>query len=255
MGTAGGGDAEPSEGCGAGNAPASDRYGIDVEGTEREYILEVPADYDPNRPYPIVFGWHGRMYDAEWVANGEPPLTGPYFGIASEADGGAIFVAPQALETGWSNQDGRDIAFADAMLARLASELCVDQSRVFSTGFSFGAMMTIALACARADVYRAVAPMSGSLQVGCEGTELPIAYWASHGTGDTTVTPATGEAARDEFVERNGCSSTTMPTEPDGCVAFEGCNPGYPVEWCTFDGAHVPAPFAGSAIWAFFSQF
>lgn len=246
-------DAVPSPGCGN-ETFASGTFTIDVGGTEREYILKLPDDYDPDRPYPLVFGWHGRMYDAEWVANGEPPLTGPYFGIEDEAAGGAIFVAPQALETGWSDQDGRDLAFAMAMVGRFEAELCIDRSRLFSTGFSFGAIMTLVIGCTEGDVFRAIAPMSGSLSNGCPAADQPVAYWSSHGTNDTTVTEAQGEAARDEFLARNHCEATSTPAEPEGCVSYDGCDPGYPVTFCTFDGAHVPAPFAGQAIWSFFSQ-
>jgi len=248
------GGAVPSPGCDTENA-TSGRFTIDVDGTEREYILKLPESYDPSHPYPLIFGWHGRMYDAEWVANGEAPLTGPYFGIESEAAGRAIFIAPQALDTGWSDQDGRDLAFALAMVERSRTELCVDESRLFSTGFSFGAIMTLVIGCTEGDVFRAIAPMSGSLSNGCPASDQPVAYWSSHGTQDTTITPAQGEAARDEFLARNHCEATSQPSEPEGCVRYDGCDPGYPVSFCTFEGAHVPPPFAGEAIWSFFSQF
>ncbi len=253
-GSSGAAGATPSDGCGM-TAPESKRYTIDVSGTSREYILKLPAGYDPTRPYPIIFGWHGRMYSADWVANGDPPQTGPWFGIEEEANGNAILVAPQALDTGWSNQNGRDIAFLDTMLAGFEGELCIDESRVFSAGFSFGAMMTIALGCAEADVFRAVAAMSGSLQVGCAAGTHPIAYWGSHGDMDPTVPIASGEAARDEFIARNHCTMQTMPTTPTGCVAYQGCDQGYPVNWCVFSGVHEPPTFSGPGIWAFFSQF
>lgn len=80
-------------------------------------------------------------------------------------------------------------------------------------------------------------------------------YWASHGTSDTTITPDRGEEARDEFIGRNGCDDNPMPATPDGCVTYPGCDDGYPVNWCPFDGVHQPPPFSGPAIWAFFAQF
>ena len=73
------------------------------------------------------------------------------------------------------------------MIARFKTELCIDQHRIFATGFSMGAIQTIALGCAEADVFRAIAPMSGSLNGGtCSGTQ-PLAYWGSHGTNDPTI--------------------------------------------------------------------
>jgi hypothetical protein len=46
-----------------------------------------------------------------------------------------------------------------------------------------------------------------------------------------------------------------MPTDPSPCVAYQGCDDGYPVTWCEFAGGHSPPSFASAAIWDFFSQF
>eukprot|EP00962_Isochrysis_galbana_P060310 scaffold34602_cov185-Isochrysis_galbana.AAC.1 len=32
---------------------------VDVDGLEREYLLWLPASYDPDRPYPLLFSLHG----------------------------------------------------------------------------------------------------------------------------------------------------------------------------------------------------
>jgi hypothetical protein len=96
--------------------------------------------------------------------------------------------------------------------------------------------------------------MSGEISGTCTGTQ-PIAYWASHGTSDPTIDISLGEAARDSFRTRNHCTTGTTAGSPTGCVNYQGCDSGYPVTWCPFDGVHEPAPFAGSAIWAFLPQF
>ncbi|MBZ5711703.1 hypothetical protein [Nannocystis pusilla] len=33
---------------------------IEAAGMERDYDLVIPADYDPDTAYPLVFAWHGR---------------------------------------------------------------------------------------------------------------------------------------------------------------------------------------------------
>ena len=252
-GSAGGGGT-PSAGCRAGATPMSGRFMIDVSGAMREYIVKLPDGYDPMRPYRLVFAFHGGMYDAQSVHDGGPPGSGPYYGIEAEAGGSTIFVAPQALSGSWTNQDGRDIAYVNAMVARFKADLCVDESRIFATGFSFGGVMTLAIGCAGGGVFRAIAPMSANIRGTCD-TDDPIAYFSTHGTDDTTITPTQGAAARDEFVTKNGCSMTTMPAGREGCVNYEGCDAGAPVTWCTFTGVHQPAPYAGEAIWDFFGQF
>ncbi len=245
-GSSGTANAVPSAGCG--KAPlASGRATLEVSGASREYILKVPDGYDQNHPYRLIFGFHGAKYDDDWVADGGAPLTGPYFGIEAEAKGDAIFVAPQAGSGGWGSQD---LAFVDAMVAKFETQLCVDKKRIFSVGFSMGAIMTLHIACNRSDVFRAVAPMSGQLPSPCPAGN-PIAYWSSHGTNDTTIPPSQGQAARDEFVKRNHCTSQTSSPDADNCVTYQGCDQGYPVAWCTFSGQHEPARFAGPAIWQF----
>ena len=251
-GSGGSGAAVPSSGCNTATTLPSGKATIDVSGTSREYILTLPASYDPGHPYRLIFAFHGRQYTDQNVVDGTGPAgIGPYYDIAAQANGNAIFVAPQATSASWSSSD---VPYVTAMIARFEAQLCIDQSRIFATGFSMGAIMTITLGCTKADVFRAIAPMSGEISGTCSGTQ-PIAYWSSHGTSDPTINISNGQAARDAFVTRNHCTSQTTPGSPSGCVNYVGCDAGYPVIWCPFDGVHQPAPFGGTAIWAFFSQF
>lgn len=238
----------PSAGCGSTAAVEGGRLTIDVAGAAREYILELPEDYDPSRPYRLIFGWHWRGGTAEQVADG-------FYGLQERAEGSAIFVSAEGIDAGWANPGGSDIAFLDAMLARIEGDLCIDQSRIFSTGWSYGGMMSLAIGCARGDVFRAIAPMSGALYSGCVDGDAPVAYLGFHGDDDDLVPIANGVTARDVFVERNGCQPEAAAVEADGCLRFEGCAAGAPVSWCEFDGGHTPAPGSEQAIWDFFSQF
>jgi poly(3-hydroxybutyrate) depolymerase len=229
---------------------------ITVDGASRQYILTLPSGYDPKHPYPLVFAFHGASYTAQSVADGGPPGSGPYYGIAAPANNTVIFVAPQAGSSSWvsNNEKGGDIDFVNAMLSTFEAQLCLDESRLFSVGFSRGAMMTITIGCAEGSVFRAIAAMSGELSTTCSNGH-PIAYWASHGMSDPTIPIAQGQMARDKFVSIDGCGTTTTPFGSDGCVQYQACDAGDPVFWCPFDGVHEPPPFAGTAIWTFLSQF
>ena len=247
--------AETSLGCGTATELVTGKTTVDVDGTSREYILTLPENYDAQKPHRLVFGFHGRQYDAEWVAEGKEPLTGPYFGLQELSEDSTVFVAPQALSTSWSNENGRDIGFVTAMLDTLEAQLCIDVSRVFAVGFSYGAIMTATIGCELYERFTAVAPMSASLPGSCTNDLPPLAYWGSHGTEDQTIKLVQGEAVRDSYVARNHCEDTPGAADANGCVTYPGCDEGAPTVWCTFSGEHVPAPFAGPAIWPFFAQF
>jgi polyhydroxybutyrate depolymerase len=266
-GSTGAAGASPSAGCGM-TAPASMRYSIDVSGMTREYILSVPSNYDPSHPYILIFAWHPWGGSAQQTAG-----TGNsgYYGLKGSSSNQAILVAPEGLDfggmgLGWGNTNGQDIAFLQAMLALFKSEMCIDQNRIFSAGFSFGGMMSNAVGCA--GLARAITPMAGNSTVsGCVAGTQPVAYMGFHGTHDSVVDISGGRTARDIFVKRNGCSSTTVPSSPswcDGiasnyqpctCVDYQGCMPGYPVTWCEYNADHQAAPNSGPTLWNFFTQF
>jgi polyhydroxybutyrate depolymerase len=266
-GRTGAGGASASSGCGK-PAPASMRYSIDVAGMNREYILSVPSNYDANHPYVLIFAWHPWGGSAQQVAG-----TGNngYYGLKGSSSNQAILVSPEGLDfngqgLGWGNSGGQDIAFLHSMLDLFQSEMCIDQSRIFSAGFSFGGMMSNAVGCA--GLARAIAPMAGNSAVsGCTAGTQPVAYMGFHGTHDSVVDIAGGRTARDVFVKRNGCSSQTTPSSPswcDGlasnyqpctCVDYQGCMAGYPVTWCEYNADHQAAPNSGPTLWSFFSQF
>jgi len=238
----------PSAGCGSTAAIASGRFSIDVAGNPREYIVALPDNYDATHPYRLVFTWHPGGGTAQQTANN-------YYGLPQLADDSAIFVSPEGINNGWANTGGRDIAFLDAMLDRFQSELCIDQTRIFSTGFSYGGMMSLAIACGRAEVFRAIAPMSGAFYSGCADGDAPIAMLGFHGTTDTVVPIEDGVSARDVIAERNGCQPAAMAVESGGCLSFQGCSEGHSATWCEFNGGHMPAPQSAPRIWGFFSQF
>lgn len=250
-----------SKGCSAAEPLKSGRASIDVSGTKREYILKVPDGYVASKPYKLIFAFHWKGGSANDVVTGNTG-GGPYYGLEKRANGSAIFVAPEGIDAGFANTNGRDIALVRALLELFESKLCIDSTRIFSTGFSYGGMMSDAIGCELADVFRAIAPMSGGIPnaqhpySGCnQVNDHPIAVWMAHGDNDSVVPLAAGKAALEIFVTRNQCKSQTSPVTPSPCVAYQGCATGYPVHWCQFSGGHGAPDFASAAIWDFFNQF
>ena len=273
-GTAGTTGVTPSAGCG--KTPTLTSGAQKIGG--RNYMIRIPPSYDNKHPYPLVFGFHwngGNMNDVD--GGGTSGYTWSYYGLREQADNSTnqkmIFVAPDG-NGGWPNSGGQDLAFVDDLLKKIQEDLCVDTTRIFSMGFSYGGGMSFELACARASVFRAVAVYSGAQLSGCDGGKDPIAYIGFHSISDGTCNYSGGESLRNRFVTNNACTPQTPPKPGAGnghvCTSFEGCKAGYPVRWCAFDGGgHTPAPVDGDTnasgggdrtwtkaeAWKFFTQF
>lgn len=262
-------------GCGQAPGLASGSHTITSGGQNRSYILRVPANYDSSHPYRLFVGLHWRGGTANDVdSGGTDGYNWSYYGLrrlADNAGNSTIFVAPQGNGNGWANPGGQDVTFIDDLLRQLEAALCVDTSQVFAGGFSYGAAMSYALACARPTVFRAVAVYSGANLSGCSGGTQPVAYIGMHGIGDNVLPIASGRSLRDQFVRNNGCTPQNPPEPASGShthivTAYSGCRAGYPVVWAAFDGGHDPGPRDGCTcsgwqtwtsgeVWKFITQF
>jgi poly(3-hydroxybutyrate) depolymerase len=201
-------------------------------------------------------------------------VSANYFTFATLDSKNTIFVAPEAVG-GAGSWSKTDVTFTDDILAQIEGDLCIDKTRVFATGFSFGGGMAMALACTRADVFRAVAFFSGADLTGSCPTTLtkPIAYYASQASEDangmSTTSPMTGEMKQAQFAAVNGCTaepaSTTFPAagQPHTCTIYKNCSAGHPTEYCVFNGAHGWEPkdpgqstsWDAPEAWKFITQF
>ncbi|MGI5159081.1 lectin [Microbispora sp. CA-102843] len=268
--------AAATAGCGKAPTLASGTHSIVSSGQNRSYILRVPAGYDSNHPYRLIFGFHWNGGTANDVdSGGTDGYNWSYYGLrrlADAANNSTIFVAPQGNNNGWANPGGQDVTFVDDMLRQIEAGLCVDTSQIFSSGFSYGGAMSYALACARPTVFRAVAVYSGANLSGCSGGTQPVAYIGLHGLRDNVLNISLGRSLRDTFVRNNGCTPQNPPEPANGSLthivtAYSGCRAGYPVVWAAFDGAgHDPGPIDGctcdgwrtwtsAEVWKFFTQF
>ncbi|WP_431944883.1 cellulose binding domain-containing protein [Micromonospora marina] len=253
-------------GCGKAPTLSSGTRTISSGGQNRSYILRIPDGYDRNRPYRLIFGFHWLNGSANNVA------SAGYYGLLPLSNNSTIFVAPQGIDNGWANTNGRDLTLFDDISRQVENDLCVDTSQRFALGWSYGGAMSYAVACARPNVVRAVTVISGANLSGCNGGTQPVAYFGIHGTFDSVLNISAGRSLRDTFVRNNGCTPQS-PREPSRgslthiTTTYSGCREGYPVQWAAFDGDHTPSPVDGSPspndsrtwtsaeIWRFFSQF
>jgi poly(3-hydroxybutyrate) depolymerase len=212
-----------------------------------------------------VFAWHGATRHAtELIDTGRPQYDRGYYRVRENFPE-AIYVAAQGLAwsgaaTGWANTNGEDVALVRTLLAHFQSTYCIDRSRIFSHGASMGGMMTTLLGCEMPEVFRAFGVMCGSLR-GSNCKTNPVPTWFHHGDADMTVSIASGMAARDHYIQRNGCSTTNTQSAPmsDGittCTIYNSCTSSLPVVWCPVPGlGHNLTAWAGPELAKFYRQY
>jgi poly(3-hydroxybutyrate) depolymerase len=244
--------ATATAGCGKAPTLASGTRTIQSGGQSRTYILDIPTNYDRNRPYRLIFGLHWLNGTASNVATGgSDGSVWAFYGQKQLSNNSTIFVAPQGVNNGWANTNGQDITLIDNILNLVQADLCIETTQVYAMGWSYGGAMSYALACARPAMIRAVVVYSGAQLSGCNGGTQPVAYFGIHGTHDSVLNITNGRSLRDTFVRNNGCTSQT-PREPTQnslthiTTTYSGCRAGYPVQWAAFDGDHTPSPVDGS---------
>jgi poly(3-hydroxybutyrate) depolymerase len=265
----------------------STRLKITSNGSSREYIIDIPADYDKNKAYRLFYTSHWIGSTDTAVATGEVSTGGAenwgFYGLhrmAMAAKDPAIFAAPQSVGSTWQETDNTHL-FADILKA-ISDNLCIDTSRVFATGFSFGGMITYSLSTNHQKTIRAavgIAPANYNIYLPNPIPRDPIAWMSTTGMGDTTC-PYDGGGGRgakyiaQDRAKDNGCTvPSSIPTWTSSsparhvCYDFEGCKSNYPLKVCTFNGNHQAAPvdsgggdngltsWIPTESWKFFTQF
>ena len=285
-GASGGGGAGvmKSAGCDKARTLMDGNLTMTSGGQSRQWHVKTPQGYDQTHAYRVIFMYHWYYGSINAIVN--PPdadknTDRPYYGIADLSGDSTIFVVPAGLENGWANTGGRDSTFTDDMLKAVKSGLCVDTSRVFTTGFSYGGAISLKLACTRPEEFRAaVVYDTGTTLAGFNQSECktPIALFESHGLDDQTFKyDPEGLKVLGIFSKLNGCTSQTPPMAADNahtCVSFAGCSAGHPVRFCNFGkgqnnpkaggpGGHYPSPkdpgqttsWVPAEAWKFIEQF
>ena len=229
---------------------------MDIQGTTRYYLLDVPTGADNKTPLMLIFALHGHNMNNISVVS--------MYNFTSRSGGKAITVYPQGdgdapgttskwgsgITSNWTSNDA-NYAYIQALKADLENRFCIDTSREFFTGFSMGGMFTNAIACAHNSWFRGYAPVEGMGPGTCADTNAKPAIMIHQGTADTTVTPtAGGEPTRDFWIKQNGCNQTTTSAFT-GCQSYGAC--AEPVIYCVGNWTHTVDAIATANIWTFFN--
>lgn len=252
----------PSAGC----ARAAIEHGrrlertLDVGGTPRQVILDVPEVVRAGTPAPVLLDFHGFSHSGAgvWNVSGFKALAARDGFITAYPEGRPITLRLRGQNregAGWQMDaisGNRDVAFTAALLDQLERDYCVDRRRVYATGFSNGAYFSQLLACAKADRIAAVAPVSGgTLRVDCAPAR-PVPILIQHGSADDLIPVDAARAARDRWRALDGCPADAQPDGP-ACQRWTPCRAGTTVAYCEEAYAHHWPPQATDRVWAFLS--
>lgn len=260
-----------SAGCGKTPTISSSQYNkgnaisITAAGQQRRYVLQVPTNYDNTHAYRLVVVYHQRDGNDKQMFNWQ------YYGLLPLSNDTTIFVAPNGQKNGapctgtgdgdsgcgWPNTNDSDLALADAVVAQIEDNFCIDTDRIFATGWSYGGSMSYRTACSR--------PLGGTAAWGVRGIAIyaaaqlsgnctpnkPVAYYHAHGTHDSVLNyDSMGLPLAQSFATANGCTWATPTKVNSGthvCTNLTGCKAGYPLEFCSFNGDHTPFPDNGQS--------
>jgi hypothetical protein len=212
----------------------------------RRYWTKPPKAYDKAMPHPLVI-W-GQGCGQGGTAEDVPPNKSPGVDQIVQVQ----LLAPQTADhCYYAGPDGDDpkspeLAYFDQLLTETLNNFCIDTSKVFLGGYSSGGWFTTLMACNRASKLRGVGWAAAGLQKNHDECKGPVAAILTRGMNDTGTPLDQTEAARDDLIKRNGCTTQTKPWAPgqasfdsSSCLEYQGCMPGYPVIWCPTPGGHT----------------
>ncbi|MFN0143526.1 MAG: alpha/beta hydrolase family esterase [Mycobacterium sp.] len=177
-------------------APVSANLGdppgaLTIGGLQRTYLVHAPAG---GAPVGLVLNLHGAG-----MTGGEQAALTDYNAVADQY--GFVVAYPDGIDLSWADGRGAsvpdrqgvdDVGFLAALIDRLSVEYGIPAGRVFVTGMSAGAFMANRLACDRADLVAAIAPVAGTLGTGVPcAPSRAVSVLQIHGTADPVV-PYTG---------------------------------------------------------------
>ena len=257
----------PSKGCGSDSklrkvksVENGDQFQIRVGSDNRDYFITLPKNYDNKKPYKVLFALHCYGSRGEDFVHHNPDYDHPtpYYGQqVLDKNGDYIFVSLDAVGGVWTKGQGDHDFFAQT-LTTLNENYCIDTSRVFITGFSFGAMFSYSLmqdmqSRVRAAATYAVADYNIWLPEGNNMKNLPIAWMNIHGVNDGRCDyKRARDSALPRILKRNGKAdangdftdaSSEKPEEVRGntghvCYDFKNVDERFPVKWCSWPGDH-----------------
>ena len=242
-------------------------------GLQRSYILHIPVAFDNSHPLPLVFDFHGGEGNAQsqMSMSGFNTLADEKTFIVVYPNGSGLLGDKLLTWNGGSccgysvNHNIDDVGFIRALLADIESSYKVDPKRVYATGLSNGGIFAYRLACDASDLFAAIGPVSGTLNISPCEPKVPVSIIHFHGTADEHVpydggmgdksladVPFTSVKDSIDFWVKYDQCTTTPQTEKFSDVQhdiYSNCANGTAVELYTIIGGKHAWPGSNGPAW------
>jgi len=174
---------------------------MQVDGYTRDYLLNLPPNYNDSNNFPLVIALHGTGGSADQMERDYKLTT-------KSNSAGFIIVYPEGVRSDgklgirtWNaggccdfamEHNIDDVKYIRLLMQKLTTSYKINPKKIYATGMSNGAMMVYRLGCELSDQLAAIAPVSGTLMTTQPCTpvrKVPVLH--IHSVLDTKV-PYTG---------------------------------------------------------------
>lgn len=244
-------------------AKFNDLKTIQTGGVERQYFLYVPNNLADNSP--LIISCHGMNQDYQYQKEQTqwPLMADTASFVVAYPVGVAGSVWGTDYTTGWNIDDMTDVNFMLDIVSDVKSNYNIDETRVYMSGFSLGAVFTYYVAKKAAGSFAAFAPISGYDLVDKTATSSrPVPIIHVHGDHDDVMSYNHElEAYIRNWALKDNCNMTPIAGGEGGANSSRYTNGNCETEvilFSVFGRGHIPTNegfHTSKAIWNFCKQY
>lgn len=185
----------------------------------RTFILQLPAEYDPSKQWPLVLAFHGWKETAEAMHEYSHFSAAEAIVVFAQGEDKAWAPAPYATSTG-----AQDQAYVREIIDSVRATYTVNDARIHAVGMSNGGGFAVYLACTMPEYFTSIASVSAAYYEAIlkECNPAPVGRLDIHGTDDPVVGYFGGTRHGAKYFpvmdvleadrQRNQCSDTVSTT-------------------------------------------